>query len=64
MFLYLRTKGRVEEAVHKLGYEMLTIHRPGFLLNRDDARLGEKVFSKIPFMKKIEAKEMGKAMIE
>ena len=47
-FLYPRTKGRVEEAVSAVKIPIVTIFRPGLLLNRDKPRFVEKLFSKIP----------------
>ena len=63
-FLYPRTKGEVERDVAKLGYQYLAIHQPGLLLNRDnDARFVEKVFSAIPIGPRIEAADLGLAML-
>ena len=61
----MRTKGEVERDIKKLGYQHLAIHRPGLLMNRDnDERLGEKIFSKVPFITKIESSDMGLAMLD
>jgi len=48
-FLYLKTKGEAEEAVKALGFERLTIYRPGYLLTdrTDDIRFGESLAQKI-----------------
>ena len=42
---YLRVKGKVEDAVSKLGYERITYARPGLLRGprNNDSRLGESV---------------------
>ena len=65
MFLYMRTKGRVEVACKEIGLRQLTIYRPGLLLNRrNDNRIGEKIGSWVPFITKIESADMGKAMVE
>ena len=38
--------------------------KPGIILNRDnDDRLGESILKYIPFMDKIDAKDIGKAMM-
>lgn len=65
MFLYMKTKGRVEQALKDLKLSQLSIYRPGLLLNRrNDSRVGEKIGSWIPFITKIESADMGKAMVE
>ena len=44
-FLYPQTKGQVEEDCKQLGFERLTIYRPGLLLcDRAEHRGGEKFF--------------------
>ncbi len=35
-FLYMKTKGRVEQAIAELGYPKYVIHRPGLLLHREN----------------------------
>lgn len=65
MLLYTRTKGQVERDVVAANQRGLIIYRPGLLLNRrNDERFGEKIGSWIPFLPKIEARDMGAAMIE
>lgn len=65
MFLYMKTKGRVEQALRGVGLNQLTIYRPGLLMNRrGESRVGEKIGSCIPFIAKIESADMGKAMVE
>ena len=65
MFLYMKTKGRVEADIREAGLNSLTIYRPGFLLNRrGDKRFGETVGAYIPFVEKIPSADMGRAMIE
>lgn len=65
MFLYMKTKGRVEQSLKDLKLSQLSIYRPGLLLNRrNDSRVGEKIGSWIPFITKIESADMGKAMVE
>lgn len=64
-FLYAKTKGRCEEALKKVGYPILTILKPGMLLNRQgDTRVIETIFSHLPFVTKVEAKDVGKCMLE
>ena len=61
----MRTKGQVEDALGKLDYPMLCVHRPGLLLNRDnDKRMGEKIGSYLPFFPKMEARDVGKVILE
>lgn len=65
MLLYMRTKGRCQEACVQVGVKNLTIFQPGLLLNRrNDERIGEKIGSWVPFISKIEARDMGRAMLE
>ncbi len=65
MFLIFRTKGRAEQAITTVFLNALTIYRPGLLDNRrNDERLGEKILSYIPFITKIESRDMGATMVE
>lgn len=66
ILLYTRTKGAAERDITQARADRgLIIYRPGLLLNRrNDERLGEKIGAYIPFLAKIEAKDMGQAMIE
>ena len=65
LFLYMRVKGQVEEAIKQLRFPKLSIYRPGLLLNREhDHRIGEKIASYIPFISKIEAADVGRVMLE
>jgi oxidoreductase len=42
-FLYLGTKGKAEEAVKDLGFERVSVYRPGVILTpRDETRMMEK----------------------
>ena len=44
MFLYLKTKGQVEEACAALKFDKLTIYQPGLLLcDRQEDRTGERI---------------------
>lgn len=45
-FLYMRTKGHLEEDVRALGFPRLNIHRPGRLERHGD-RFWEKVAAKV-----------------
>ena len=61
----MKTKGRVERDVAAFNPRGLTIYKPGLLSNRrNDERLGEKIADCLPFITKIEARDMGAAMIE
>ena len=59
--LYTKTKGRVERDIAAVNAGLgLTIYRPGLLLNRrNDDRFGEKIGAYVPFMPKIESRDMG-----
>ena len=64
-FLYMRTKGEVERDILKVGIPHLTIYKPGLLLNRDnDERIGEKIFSHVPLITKIESSDVGLCMLD
>eukprot|EP00347_Sterkiella_histriomuscorum_P007746 403347714 len=64
-FLYMRTKGEVENAIKALNLDNLNIYRPGVLLNRDnDFRIGEKIIGWVPFISKIQSSDVGKVMLE
>ncbi|XP_033751785.1 oxidoreductase HTATIP2-like [Pecten maximus] len=44
MFLYIKTKGEVEDALKKMSFDKLSIFKPAFLLcDRSERRLGERV---------------------
>ena len=63
--LYTRTKGRIERDIALQRASGLTIYKPGLLLNRrNDDRFGEKIGAYVPFMPKIESRDVGQAMIE
>lgn len=48
-FLYPKTKGQVEEELSTMGFDRLSIYRPGLLLvdHRDDFRIAEAIFRTI-----------------
>ena len=63
-FLFMRVKGDSEEEIKKKAVQYKTIIKPGVLLNRDnDDKLGEGVASYIPFIDKIDVKDVAKAMM-
>ena len=65
MFLYLKVKGQVEQAISSVGVNQLCIYNPGMLLNRrGEKRLKETLGSWVPFLAKIQSVDMGRAMIE
>ena len=65
MLLYTRTKGKAENEITAVCEKGLTIYRPGLLQNRrNDERFMEKVGDWVPFIPKIQAVDMGAAMIE
>lgn len=52
-----------EQGIRDKSFPVASIFRPGALLNRDnDKRWGEAILKWIPFMPKIEATDMAKAM--
>jgi len=62
-FLYTKTKGQAEEGLKSKHFPVLSIFRPGALLNREnDKRWGESLLKYIPFFPKIEATDMARAM--
>jgi len=61
--LYLRVKGEAEEALKELKLPHLSIFQPGLLLNRrNDYRFVEKFLSIVPFIPKIEAKDVARSL--
>ena len=63
-FTYMKVKGEAEEEIQKKNVNYISIMKPGIILNRDnDDRLGESILKYIPFMDKIDAKDIGKAMM-
>lgn len=64
-FMYCRVKGQAEEEMMNSKVDYVSIHRPGIILHRDnDSRFGETVAGFIPFLDKIESKDIGKAMLK
>ncbi|KRX06872.1 hypothetical protein PPERSA_11517 [Pseudocohnilembus persalinus] len=62
-FLYMRTKGQVEETLKQKNLKGLSIFQPGVLLNRNnDFRIGEKIIAYVPFLSKIESKDLALAL--
>jgi len=62
-FFYPKTKGQIEEALKGLNLPHLSILQPGLLLNRqNDYRFGESVAKIIPFMPKIESRDVARAL--
>ena len=45
-FLYMKTKGQVEEGLRGLGFSYTSIFRPGLLRRGNTDRLGEKIACK------------------
>ena len=66
MFLYMKTKGQTENAIKKLEFPILTIARPGFLVNREnDERFIEKIgWCFACCVASINIKALGKAFVE
>ena len=63
-FLYMRTKGRVEQDIKQITMPKMAIYKPGLLCNRDnDFRLGEWLLKGVPFVKKIESKDLATAIL-
>jgi len=62
-FLYTKTKGQLEEALKGLKLPQLSILQPGFLLNRrNDDRIAEKIFGVMPFIPKIESRDVARVL--
>lgn len=62
--MFCRVKGEAEEEVMKKNIDYITIMKPGIILGRDnDERFGEGVAGWIPFLQKIESKDVGKALL-
>lgn len=62
-FFYLKTKGQVEKDLILKQFPFLSIYRPGAILNREnDARMLEKVAACVPFLKKVEVRDIAIAM--
>ena len=56
----MKVKGEVERDVKAVQLAQLSIHKPGLIDNRrNDFRLGEAIASYIPFIKKIDAADLG-----
>ena len=59
-FLYMRVKGQVENDLINLKLPQLDIYQPGLIEDRDnDFRIGEKIFSRVPFISKISSRDLG-----
>ncbi|CAI2380177.1 unnamed protein product [Moneuplotes crassus] len=64
-FLYMKTKGEVEEKLKKIDLQNLTIARPALLIGRGAAtRCREKFYACIPCAARIDCNDVGKALIE
>jgi oxidoreductase len=46
-FLYMKTKGRVEDFVRGVGFDRVSVYRPGLLDRGDKTRLKEKIIGKL-----------------
>lgn len=63
-FLYLRVKGQADEEVLKQDLSCVSVLRPGMILDRDnDFRFGEKLARYVPFLDKISALNLGRAIV-
>ncbi|KAL6059062.1 Oxidoreductase htatip2 [Balamuthia mandrillaris] len=60
-FLYMRTKGEMEEGVKAMPFRRTVIYRPGLLGREDRARTNEKLFGWI--VKAIPVQTVGRAMV-
>ena len=66
---YSRVKGETEEAIRRVGYKMLTIARPSFLLGpRKELRVGEIVMKRLAYllpasMKPVHSKKVASALV-
>ena len=58
--MYMRVKGEAEDEIKKKeGLRNSIILKPGLLVNRKDARCGEKIMSYVPFLSKVDAGQVG-----
>jgi uncharacterized protein YbjT (DUF2867 family) len=63
-FLYMRTKGKADEAVLKMNIPYISVLRPGLIMNRDnDGRFLEKCLSIVPFLSKIKSIDLARALM-
>ena len=63
-FNYMKVKGEVERDIKALDLAQLTIYQPGLIENRrNDWRFGEAIASYIPFIRKIEAADLGESIL-
>ena len=64
MFFYMKIKGQCEEELKATAMKHISIHRPGLIEGREnDARCGEKIMSFVPFISKIKATNLAKAVM-
>ena len=64
-FTMVRVKGEADRDMGLVGYPIYTAFRPGFLVNRDnDFRLIETIGKWLPFVPKIESKNLARCMLE
>ena len=61
---YTKVKGQTEEDLKNMDLRNLGIWRPGLLLERDNATGTEKFLSWVPFVDKVRAQDVAKAMLE
>lgn len=63
-FDFRKVKGQVENDVKALQLPVLTIYRPGLIINRqNDYRIIETSVSYIPFVPKIDAADLGRFIL-
>ena len=63
-FWQVRNKGECERDLKELGFKYVTFCRPGVILNRDnDKRLSETIAGMIPFLPKVEDKDLALTML-
>jgi oxidoreductase len=63
-FLYMRTKGKADEAVLKMDIPYISVFRPGAILDRDnDDRFAEKCLKFIPFIPKITSVNLARTLM-
>ena len=64
MFLYCRVKGEAEDEIMKKNVQYISIMRPGIILDRDnDKRTSESFMAWVPFVNKIQSKDIAKALL-
>ena len=64
LFFYRKVKRKLEIDIKALELPVLTIYKPGLIINRqNDFRLEEAIASHIPYISKIDAADLGRFIL-